>query len=137
MKVEITPENKAKFFAQYWGQRVFTNQLFILGGYDIDQIDDGYDNKNYLCLISLENIKTEHIIELSKLYFQSAFDSKIIGNQIIISYYEGDNISEWVINIDFDRIAIDYLRSKGYAVDWMGLTVEEMIEAGWIKLIEL
>jgi len=30
----------------------------------------------------------------------------------------------------------DYLRSKGYAVDWMGLTVNQMINYGWIKLQE-
>ena len=29
---------------------------------------------------------------------------------------------------------IDYLRSKGYALPWLGLSVEEMIEAGWIKI---
>lgn len=33
--------------------------------------------------------------------------------------------------------AYDYLRSKGYVLPWMGLSVEEMIEAGWIKLVEL
>jgi hypothetical protein len=29
---------------------------------------------------------------------------------------------------------VDYLRSKGYALPWMGLSVEEMVQAGWIKL---
>lgn len=29
---------------------------------------------------------------------------------------------------------LDYLRSRGYALPWMGLTVEEMVEVGWIKL---
>jgi hypothetical protein len=31
----------------------------------------------------------------------------------------------------------DYLRSRGYALPWMGISVEKMIEAGWIKLEEL
>lgn len=30
----------------------------------------------------------------------------------------------------------DILRSKGYALPWMGLSVEEMVDAGWIKLNE-
>lgn len=29
---------------------------------------------------------------------------------------------------------IDYIRSKGYALPWMGLSVEQQIEYGWIKL---
>ena len=31
---------------------------------------------------------------------------------------------------------IDYLRFNGYALDWMGLSVQEMIDAGWAKLDE-
>ena len=33
-------------------------------------------------------------------------------------------------------VITDYLRSKGYALPWMGLSVEEMIEYRWIKLKE-
>lgn len=32
--------------------------------------------------------------------------------------------------------AYQYLQSKGYALPFMGYTVEELIEAGWIKLIQ-
>lgn len=28
----------------------------------------------------------------------------------------------------------DYLRSKGYALPWMGLSVDELVEYGWVKL---
>lgn len=31
-------------------------------------------------------------------------------------------------------IIVDYLRSKGYALPYLGITVEEMINWGWIKL---
>lgn len=30
----------------------------------------------------------------------------------------------------------DYLRIKGYALPWMGLGVEQLIEYGWVKLEE-
>lgn len=33
-------------------------------------------------------------------------------------------------------IIVDYLRSKGYAIPYMGLTVEKQIEYGWIKLTD-
>lgn len=29
----------------------------------------------------------------------------------------------------------DFYRSKGYAVPWLGLSVDKMVEFGWIKLI--
>lgn len=29
---------------------------------------------------------------------------------------------------------IDYLRSKGYALPWMGLSVKELVNRGWVKL---
>lgn len=32
--------------------------------------------------------------------------------------------------------AYQYLQSKGYVLPWMGLSVQEMIEACWIKLVE-
>lgn len=31
---------------------------------------------------------------------------------------------------------IDYLRSKGYVLPWMGLSVEKLVEYGWVKLKE-
>ena len=30
----------------------------------------------------------------------------------------------------------DYFRSKGYALSYMGLSVEDLVEYGWIKLKE-
>lgn len=32
--------------------------------------------------------------------------------------------------------AWDYLRSCGYALPWLGISVEEQIKRGWVKLIE-
>jgi len=32
--------------------------------------------------------------------------------------------------------AYDYLRSKSYALPYMGLSVEEQVERGWVRLIE-
>lgn len=33
-------------------------------------------------------------------------------------------------------IIVDYLRSKGYALPYMGLSVEKLIEYGWVKIKE-
>lgn len=41
--------------------------------------------------------------------------------------------SVYVERADIGR-GVDYLRSKSYALPWNGITVEEMIEWGWVKL---
>lgn len=45
-----------------------------------------------------------------------------------VSIYNGNEY--WRCHIK----ALDYLRSKGYALPYMGLTVEKQIEYGWVKL---
>lgn len=54
--------------------------------------------------------------------------------------YSQNTVSIGQISISSERpvpyIAIvDFLRSKGYAIQFMGLSVEQMVEAGWIKLV--
>lgn len=38
--------------------------------------------------------------------------------------------------LHLNSYSIDLLRSRGYALPWMGLSVEELVVARWIKLIE-
>ena len=43
----------------------------------------------------------------------------------------------WSVNIaTLNQFSFDYLRSKGYALDWLEFSVEEMIEAGWVRLAQ-
>ena len=37
-------------------------------------------------------------------------------------------------NFNIEQYEIDYLRSKGYALPYMDLSVEDLISYGWIKL---
>ena len=58
-------------------------------------------------------------------------------NDKLISYKV--NIAE--IHMNASRVvgyiqSLDYLRSKGYAVPYMDLSVEDLVEYGWIKLKE-
>ena len=59
------------------------------------------------------------------------------ANDKLISYKV--NIAE--IHMNASRVvgyiqSLDYLRSKGYAVPYMDLSVEDLVEYGWIKLKE-
>ena len=130
MKTENTLENKAKFFAQYWGQKIicfpynntplrYDNPNRLLAG--------KFENKAYLELKPLSQIsneETEHVMELENF----------------IDGFLSDDILNYLIDLKKGKCnkieVIDYLRTKGYALPYMDLSVEDLIEYGWIKLEE-
>ena len=143
-----TLENKEKFFALYWGQDIlkiplivgspqrFLTSVVISHSEWIDRVNVGH-----LELKPLSQITDEDAIEVADiLKVKSDEQIKIIlgekHNRIdavkrIINSENGTGVST-------KRFieAIDFLRSKGYALPWMGISVEEQIEFGWVKLKE-
>lgn len=146
-----TLENKAKFFTQYWGINCFvvknnnTNSEHI---YNVDWncfypkvIDKHLDN--YLELKSISQISDEDAIALVKLFFPFSINTKFevhknSFNKVFVSWG----------NTRFEKILIDdlvkkykgsrFLQKRGYAVeeiteDGETITIEELIEFGWIK----
>jgi hypothetical protein len=105
MKAEINNENKAKFFALYWGQEILSD------GNDIGTNVGDCDEKMFLLLKPLLSISGE---DKEHAFWLSPYEKQV---------------THYVYNVD-------YLRLKGYALPWMGLSVEEMVKAGWIKLIK-
>jgi len=123
MKAEINNENKAKFFAQYWGQRIVSHDEYP---YKSTNIIEGSLIKKYS--------EDTYFIYLKPLSSISDEDAEIID--LRSEDYNEDGW--WDKHGDFywwSYADVDYLRSKGYALSWMGLSVDEMVEAGWIKLI--
>jgi hypothetical protein len=132
MKAEINNENKAKFFALYWGQAVlwepFIGQdVFVDQHFPWDLVGKDY---HYLNLKPLSQISDEDAIELG----YSACNDPLNANYGMSA--SGTFFDDWTQRQDMLMSDSDYLRSKGYALPWMGLDVKELIEAGWIKLIE-
>lgn len=139
MKTENTPENKAKFFALYYGQKL----LFAKHEYD--------PSARYIIDATKDLTHGIWGIELTPIHLISDDDCKEIA-----SLYGWDEIKQkdpkryaeriFQFKIDFPSICdhdhmgrhricvFDYLRSKGYALPWMNLSVEDMIGYGWIKL---
>jgi hypothetical protein len=103
-------QEKARFFAQYYGQHILRSSLWASSIKSCklypEVIGDDDKYKFYLLLTPLSMITDE--------------DRDITSN---LSFKESD-IPQ----------AIDYLRSKGYSVPWMGISVEEQVQRGWIKL---
>lgn len=117
--MENTLENKAKFFAQYYNQHVlYFTQSFLR---KVDHLVLSHvEDSDYLELKPLSSITDEEhkeILENPIYNTEKSVQKNKIGN-----YYTSD-------------IAItDYLRSKGYALPFMGISVKKLVEFGWIKI---
>lgn len=118
--------NKQNFFAQYWGQRVWrrihTNGEKVLLYVNANTLyhKDGNIGDDYLELKPLSSITDEDHEIITEIKNSKNLIGSIPKNNINATYL----IQEQV----------DYLRSKGYAVPYMGLSVEQLQEYGWIKL---
>ncbi|WP_343643930.1 hypothetical protein [Chryseobacterium sp.] len=126
--MENTLENKAKFFAQYWGQRVCKetlNDKYYLVKPSI--YPDADFELEYLELKPLSSITDEDALNIAKSYYMATekFQTIKSGRQMVDCHLN---------QITLELPQVDYLRSKGYALPWMGLSVEKLVEYGWIEL---
>lgn len=155
--MENNLENKAKFFAQYWGQFVLKmpNNNDLLKCFDWVNYD-----RCYLELKPLEDITDEDAIGVAKIVSPMLFDGNGNNGGHIID--KSEIKSGWIsvkhkrkitmVDIDLDGFVFeyheyegytrpslvnagaDYLRSQGYALPWMGLSIDDLIKYGWVKL---
>lgn len=135
MKAEINNENKAKFFGLYLNLR---NSIIRTGFVNRDNINpNGVDEHDSLLLKPLSSISDEDLEAINFTFpngkpddLSLKFEIDGISNKWI-AYSEGRFVEGILCLTHFD-----ILRSLGYAISWMGLSVKQMVEAGWIKLIE-
>lgn len=128
-------ENKARFFAQYYGQNVkksFLPEQTSLQVIDRDVFWIGHLIINgYLELKSLEYITDEDAKAISEIEKDSSTEDPVVRGKALIRDFEYTSLDPLkVIQV------VDYLRSKGYALPWMGLSIEKLVEYGWVKLKE-
>lgn len=159
MKTKNTLENKAKFFSQYFSQHVLYFSSDFLR--KIDNLTlDSIENDDFLELKPLSQISDEDAINVAKLVSPMLFEGrgKNGGHYIYKSeiwwYSVKHDGKTLMVDIDLDGyvfeydeideykrpsrslIGTDYLRSKGYALPYMDLSVEDLIDYGWVKLKE-
>lgn len=133
---------KARFMACYFGQEVmmyndsdgdpfWSKQIYPVDAKNL-QVDLSL---MHLVLKPLKTIPDEDAIAVSRMDVSIDKEThKFInppGNRQKEIDYGKNNI---YFLCDKTKIA-DYLRSKSYALPWMGISVEEQISRGWIKLI--
>lgn len=162
MKTEINNENKAKFFALYWGQRIqsdginlfdVTNVLVYQSWLELKPLSSISDEDAEIvariitphsgsfikierfCHLSVifNNVRTLIYPDFSFTSYNEDYKDSVSFDHMLFSHQ--GSISNWIY---YESVLFveHYLRSKGYALPWMGLSVEEMVKAGWIKLTE-
>lgn len=137
--MDNTLENKAKFSCLYHGQR-------------LQRIKESYGVNATLFLVSA-NVTENSFLELKPLSQISDEDAWKLAS--FCGYANANEVIGYRILAGLDLLgcfptglpiatkitghyeAIDSLRSRGYAIPWMGLSVEKLIEYGWIKLKEV
>jgi hypothetical protein len=121
---------KCRFFAQYWG----TKTMYV-GGVGLVEIGTGGWNLKhpdfFLELKPTKRLTDNEAIELGKIL--NIKDDEVIG--ILIS----DEFINTINNVKNGGVinlhAIDYLRSKGYAIPFMEYSVKKLVELGWVRLV--
>lgn len=83
---------------------------------------------DFLLLKDINDITDEEIIDY--MYYQDIMkkDEKMFINNFRGAYLGCSNFSQWFI---------DYFRKKGFAMPYFDLSIEDLIENKWIKLIKL
>ena len=133
--IENNNENKAKFNAQYWGQRI--GSIYLSENDQKHDLEIGHVhgvNFHWINVIHLSQITDEHAIEVAKIEY--SFDETWSQEKLI---YHGRAfvLTFSTIESRFPVEVADFLRSNSYALPWNGLLVEELQKRVWIKLREL
>ncbi len=138
--MENSLENKAKFFALYWGVNCISNDDFVWHGQEtfetVLSTSKGDLSGWYATLKSLKDITDEDAVEVAKICEftnQNSFTCKVFVENYFYNQYTIDRPYSFTHNVSQ---SIDLLRSKGYALPWMGLSIEQLIEYGWVKIQE-
>ncbi|QWT88138.1 hypothetical protein KBP46_10050 [Chryseobacterium sp. PCH239] len=133
--MENTLENKAKFFAQYFKQRVLRTsmspEVVPVATWTLNNPLE----EEYLELNPLSSITDEELVIIVKFYEPTAHNVKLDDGQIEFDFIYVDQGASGAIEIS-DGYCLDWLRSNGFATEWMGLSVEDLMSFGWIKLKE-
>lgn len=136
--------DKALFFAHYLKQEIFMmpdwehfNDKRQMPVDPVYLIRGSYNLKaGYLVLTPLQAITDEDAVEVARIGCFIEVD--------IISFYESEDGLTWTIKFKNKNshteptpsFVLDYLRSRSYALPFMGVSVETLVQWKWIKLKE-
>ena len=133
--MENTIENKRLFVASHWGQHIFN---YDDGSGHFKKLEVSFralrdcNAYDYLSLRDVKSITDSECIEFYNYLFytvDTSDESKI--EYIRDTLKDEDFEDDWGM-----RSSYDFLRSKGFAVPFMGMSIDKLVEYRWIKLEE-
>jgi len=133
MKTINSNINKAKFMALYYGQNVFSYPNKVepfdenSGGL-IEMCSGTYFDQAFLSLRSISSLTETEIRECHNLMQFSGDANFIVPNEMLATITMGMKMGALWQNCS------DYLRSIGILIPWMDLSVEDLVEYGWVKI---
>lgn len=136
MKVELTNELKARFFALYWGQRVWPNQFTVDG--QMNSLSEEAMDALFVELRPLSSI-TEEEAESLKEYKSFSFHTANKFVSMLPNYNLKEikaHASKAIFLAYHSCEGADTLRRLGFALPFMGIPVDQWIEWGVVKLKE-
>lgn len=137
---EITREIKKQIFALYWSQKVLhipDDEVEYMEATPLT-INDSFMGLNksidlgYLLLNPLSSITDEDAIEVA-IICGRANTSVGYAKEFITSYFEKNVATTTIYNYQYFK-SIDFLRSKGYALPYLNLSVDDLVQAAVFKL---
>lgn len=144
MAMENNIENKARFFAMYFGQeiRVWEGMPFNKSFISSSSLSHESVGNSFLELKPISSISDE---DFNKLLKSDKYIIQSVSNQfgvstVYLKWNSDDYVGDFgyssysLCDNEFNQLQIDFLRSKSYAIPFNGLSVEELINRGWIKL---
>jgi hypothetical protein len=126
-------ENKTRFEALYYGQKVLAINAFESKGlYIVDFKNVGSKNTS-LYLRSISNLTDEEYKWFANHSAYKLDDKNIVavGKSMVKAMFEPNGWSGNTL-----QQMCDYLRSIGILIPWMDLSVETIIAYGWAKIKE-
>lgn len=129
--LENNLENKAKFFAQHWENQYLIQKAGIV--FYVNEKTFPVKEDYFLLRKPLSSITDEELVIIAKFYEPTAHNVKLGDGQILFDFIYGDQGASGAIEIS-DGYCLDWLRSNGFATEWMDLSIEGLINFGWIKL---
>lgn len=125
--MENNLQNKSMFFSIYYKQRVYPvfKLLVLLEPIFINEVN--WDA--FIVLKPLSQLSDQDAKAISEIEKDWSTEDPVVRGKALIRDFDYTSLEPLkVVQI------VDYLRSKGYALHWMGLSVEKQIEYGWVKL---
>lgn len=116
----------------------FSDIILKVNPYHRDYENGAYLGDTVIHLMQVKDITDEDAVELGRMHGHEDEENLWTDEYLL---YVGKRVSGYFPNyttpvpvIDLIRIT-DYLRSKGYALPFRGISVERQVELGWIRLI--